>query len=329
MTDYKKLLNELFERYDEELALALDGDIEKYCYKELYTKENGTSDANYINRLRISYAILYTKKYEEHFKIDGLILRLFNEELLDRESNSFQGIGKCLEILTELLNKYDVPNREILFEMARNSNFDCGCGYNSGYVSPSLESYNLEESIDLLVQLDEKELARKLLIEYTYSENICDEAKMYFCMRNFKNVGDFDNELYCAKMLLNMEALTGDNYAICNRMLELITIYNRNEQYNEASKVFDMLIPRLNSIEEWYNTALGRNALEQCMDIILNCDDLAEDLWEWSEPILKIILDNMHGNLYKKSSFAAYKIGDFLFSETLANEYNKLMSPLN
>lgn len=53
----QKLLKELFEKYDEELALALDGNIEQYCYKEIYTKEYGTNDANYKNRLRLSYAI--------------------------------------------------------------------------------------------------------------------------------------------------------------------------------------------------------------------------------------------------------------------------------
>lgn len=328
MTDYKKLLKELFEKYDEELDLALDGNIEQYCYKEIYTKENGTSDANYKNRLRLSYAILYTQKYEEHFRIDGLILRLFNEELFDRESNSFQGIGRCLEILTELLNKYDVPDRDMLFERAKKANFDCCCGYNSNYVSPTLESYNLENAIMLLIELEENKLAKKLLLEYTYSDDICDEAKMYFCMKNFKNIGDVDDEIYCAKMLLNMEAMTGNNYAICNRMLELLTIYNRNNQYEEASKVFDMLIPRLHAVDEWYNTVLGRNALEQCMDIILHCEDLAEDLWEWSEPILKKIIEKMHGSLYNKASFVAYKMGDFLFAETLSNKYDELMLPL-
>lgn len=328
MTDYKKLLKELFEKYDEELALALDGNIEQYCYKEIYTKEYGTNDANYKNRLRLSYAILYTHKYEEHFRIDGLILKLFNEELFDRESNSFQGIGRSLEILTELMNKYDVPDREVLFERAKQANFDCYGGYNSKYVSPKLESYSLEEAVELLVELDEKELAKKLLVEYTYSNDICDEAKMYFCMRNFKNIGDVDNEIYCAKMLLNMEAMTANNYAICNRMLELLIIYNKNKQYDEASKVLDMLIPRLHSIDEWYNTGIGRNALEQCMDIILHTEDLAEDLWEWSEPILKQIIEKMHGSLYNKASFAAYKMGDFLFAEILSNKYDELMSPL-
>ena len=122
--------------------------------------------------------------------------------------------------------------------------------------------------------------------------------------------------------------MTGNNYAICNRMLELLIIYNKNNQYDEASKVFDMLIPRLHSIDEWYNTGIGRNALEQCMDIILHTEDLAEDLWEWSEPILKQIIEKMHGSLYNKASFAAYKMGDFLFAEILSNKYDELMSPL-
>ena len=78
-----------------------------------------------------------------------MILKLFNEELFDRESNSFQGIGRSLEILTELMNKYDVPDREVLFERAKQANFDCYGGYNSKYVSPKLESYSLEEAVEL------------------------------------------------------------------------------------------------------------------------------------------------------------------------------------
>ena len=57
----------------------------------------------------------------------------------------------------------------------------------------------MKKLLSFLVELDEKELAQKLLVEYTYSNDICDEAKMYFCMRNFKNIGDVDNEIYCAK----------------------------------------------------------------------------------------------------------------------------------
>lgn len=330
MTDYKKLLDGLFEKYDEELASALDGNIEQYCYKELYKKESGTSDANYNNRLRISYTILYIKKYEDYFGIEWLIVRLFNEEIIDRETNSFQGIGKCLEVLTELLKKYDVPDKELLFEQAKNANFDCMCGFdytcgcNSEYTTPLIEEYTIEQAIELLISLNEKELAKKLLAEYTYSDDVYDYNKIYFCMKGFKSIGDFENELYCARTLLNMSVLTDDNLEICNRMLELIKLYNSYEQYDEASGILDMLIPRLHSIDNWYSTGLGKNSLEQCMLIILNCDSLAEDLWDWAEPFLKRIIDNMYGNLYKMASLAAYKMADFTFSELLSDKYDEL-----
>lgn len=332
MTDYKKLLSELFEKYDEELAFALDGDIEKYCYKEAVSDEQGTHDANYSNRLRLAYTISYTKKYEEHIRIDGLIVRLFNEELFDRETNSFQGIGSCLEILAQLLNKYEVPNREILFEQARNANFDCACGFDSICTRSQdilpFDSYKIEDAIDLLIELKEENLALNLLKEYTYLEDITDEIKMAFCKSRFHILKDKENELEASKKLMNMSILTGDNFSICCNMLDMIELLNSRKEYNEASRIFDMLIPRLHSVENWYQIGLGRRSLEQCMDIILNCEDLAEDLWEWSEPFLKKIIDDMHGNLYKKASFAAYKVGDFIFSEVLSDKYDELMSPL-
>lgn len=328
MTDYKKLLNELFAKYDDELALALDGDIEQYCYKEVYTKENGTHDANYKNRLRLAYEILYTKKYEEHNRIDGLIVKLFNEELFDRETNSFQGIGTCLEILTELLNKYNVPDREVLFERAKNANFDCYCGLNVGYVSPPLDEYTIEESISLLIELGEKDLAKKLLLEYTYSEEIIDESKMNFCQYNFHILGDLDNEFKVTKNLINMAILSDDSLSTCRYMFSAIKVLNDSEAYDKASEIFDMLIPRLNSIDSWDSIGFGRQLLEQCMTVIINYESSAEDLWEWAEPFIRKMIDNMHGNLYKKASLAAYKMGDFMLAETLSNKYDELMFPL-
>lgn len=329
MTDYKMILKELFEKYDEELASALNGDIEKYCYEEAVTDELGTHDANYSNRLRLVYTILYTKKYEEHCRIDGLIVRLFNEELFDRESNSFQKIGSCLEVLVELLNKYDVPYREQLFVEAKNANFYCSCKLNSVCITPKLDDYTIEDAINLLIELKEKNLALMLLKEYTYSNDIIDEVKMAFCKSRFHILGDKENELKVAKKLVNMSILTGDNFSICHHMIDLIEMLNNLQEYNEASKIFDMLIPRLHAVEDWYEIGLGKRSLEQCMIIVLNCDDLAEDLWEWAEPFMKRIIDNMHGNLYQKASLAAYKMGDFTLSEILSDKYDELMFPLS
>ncbi len=57
---------------------------------------------------------------------------LFEEELKDRENNSFQEIGSTLRILTWLLRKYNAAHKyDHLLKWAKNANFDCACGYDA------------------------------------------------------------------------------------------------------------------------------------------------------------------------------------------------------
>ena len=165
----------------------------------------------------------------------------------------------------------------------------------------------------------------KLLKTSMKADEVIDEAQMRFYKRCFHSLGDTDSEIEAAERVMNMTVLTGDNSGACTAMLDLIELNNKRKNYREAAKVFDMLIPRLHSIDDWYSIGLGRHACEQCMDIILNDEVLAQDLWEWSEPFLRKIVNNMHGNLYKKASLAAYKMGDFEFSELLSDKYDELM----
>ena len=66
----------------------------------------------------------------ENIDNEDIVKRLFEEELKDRETNSFQGIGSSLEILTYLLMKHNDKNKyDELFKRAKNANFDCACGY--------------------------------------------------------------------------------------------------------------------------------------------------------------------------------------------------------
>lgn len=327
MIDCQEILTDLFESYEKELSAALDGDIEKYCYKEEITENEGTHDANYTNRLRLAYTILYTKKYEEAERIDGLILKLFGEELIDRETNSFQGIGSGLNVLSVLMNKYDVPVRGELFERARNANFDCYMGFSDpeGFVLQSIDAYSNDDTLHLLIELEEKELALKLLNEMIKSDSVVDAERMRFYRRCFHVLGDIDGEIDMARNIMGASILSSDSSAVCSDMLNLIRIINIKKDYEESCQIFDMLITRLDCLEGWYRIGLGRQVLEECMDIILNYDEAADKLWEWANPFLKMIVENMHGNLYKKASLAAYKMGDFKFSELLSNEYDELM----
>lgn len=88
-------------------------------------KVQGTDDENYIDRLWLAYYLLYC-----HIDNEEAVAFLFEEELKDREQNSFQGIGSTLQILTHLIRKYNGDGKYAgLLERAKNANFDCACGY--------------------------------------------------------------------------------------------------------------------------------------------------------------------------------------------------------
>ena len=65
-----------------------------------------------------------------HIEDEEAITYLFQDELKDREQNSFQGIGSTLQILTHLIRKYNADDKYAdLLKRAKNANFDCACGY--------------------------------------------------------------------------------------------------------------------------------------------------------------------------------------------------------
>ena len=77
------------------------GNDDTVRYKEFHNGEWGMDDENYTNRLRLAYYLLYC-----HIEDEETVVFLFEEELKDRERNSFQGIGSMLQILTHLIRKY-------------------------------------------------------------------------------------------------------------------------------------------------------------------------------------------------------------------------------
>ena len=101
------------------------GNDDTVRYKEFHNGEWGMDDENYTNRLRLAYYLLYC-----HIEDEETVVFLFEEELKDRERNSFQGIGSMLQILTHLIRKYNGDGKYAgLLERAKSANFDCACGY--------------------------------------------------------------------------------------------------------------------------------------------------------------------------------------------------------
>ena len=82
----ERLRNKLSKQREVYERLKLN-DSATVCYHEKIDKEWGVGDANYTNRLRLTYYLLYEKINDE-----AAFAYLFQEDLKDRENNDFQGI---------------------------------------------------------------------------------------------------------------------------------------------------------------------------------------------------------------------------------------------
>lgn len=151
--------------YSGDIKKYLSGDKEDYVYCEEKSNEYGINDKNYKNRKRLCYALMYNVC--EVTDKENIIRELFIEELKDRETNSFQGIGYNLEMLSSLLLEIDDPADKKLFERAKNANFDCACGYEPQIIKPTpLDEYSLFDCINSLSGLGETELMLKFTDEF-------------------------------------------------------------------------------------------------------------------------------------------------------------------
>lgn len=162
---YKKILEQ------EAVYEALKhGDTHQVQYREYCDKEYGTQDANYRNRARLAYYLLYADVDDEE-----TVLYLFQEELKDRKNNSFQGIGNTIHVLTStihvltsLLHQYNVGGKyEELFDEAENANFDCTCGYDRDYwINNDFGKLDLMDCIFLAQDLEYKDVLGTLVDDW-------------------------------------------------------------------------------------------------------------------------------------------------------------------
>ena len=114
--DFKKVIF----GYSRDIKRYISGEREDYVFCEA-KDGNAIYDKNHTSRKKLCYALTYNVC--EIMDKEKIIRELFIEELKDRETNSFQGIGDNLEMLTSLLLEIGNPSDKPLFERANNANF--------------------------------------------------------------------------------------------------------------------------------------------------------------------------------------------------------------
>lgn len=210
---YTEELKRVVFGYAEDVRKYLSGNKADYVYSAAHSDENGTFDKNYANRMRLCYALYYNVCGVPDKK--ALVRELFLEELKDRGSNSFQGIGDNLEMLTSMLMELGEPPEGELFARAKNANFDCSCGYEPRIIKQApLDGFTPYDCISTLSELGENELVCKLTDELKSRELDLNS------LRELRSIAD-----RCTKRPDDKEFAVMGIYGIFQRSPELFDSY--------------------------------------------------------------------------------------------------------
>lgn len=314
--DWLLVCEELILKQADLYGRAADGDYTEVNYLEIRDPKWGIRDGNYTNRLRLAYYLLFTDIDDEK-----MVEKLFLEELKDRETNDFHGIGTTMEMLTCLLMRYNQNGQyDALFERAKNANFDCACGYDRDVkIEADLNKYHIFDGISIAVEMEYLDCAQKLV--QLWKESVTDWTEQeYWNLISFnKQIGrEIDNE-EALLFLLDTRIRAGQNKDIISAWKNLIHYYVQFDRCQQAYESFMDMLDKTN-LSEIYHIRLFTYILEDCLELICKYREKSEILWNWAKPFVEKKAGNpngMFGNLYTKSIQAA---------ETVNDEYAKELS---
>ena len=300
-----------------------EGDNSMVCYKEFQNGEWGTDDENYTNRLRLAYYLLYC-----HIEDEEVAASLFEEELKDRERNSFQGIGSTLRVLTHLIRKYNADGRyTALLERAKNANFDCACGYNPNEeVDDDLGSNSILDCIYLCREMEYKDVMGVLVDEWkkNTAEWSGSNRKTLIDFNTFLG-RDMENEgLYREQLEEILSTESSSTRDIVSGYKNLIRYYLYMGDYGNAL-CFCKKVIETTDYKQIRTLRLFRDILEVCFELIAKDAKSGASLWSWAKSELqKVPQSSRYGNLYTKGIEAANAMDDS-YGRQLEQEYENFL----
>ena len=356
MEIYQELFNDYLKEYYktlEELLNCLENDDkEKFQEKVnifVYKKDNEaeyTKDKNYIERLKLVLSILYHKNRNELMNkksFEDLLVFLFEEEIKDRQTNSYQGIGTSLEIMSflfvklynghinKLLSKY-----KDLFYKAKNANFDCNCGYHVDdydYYNERLDELNLDSIISYFIDIDESKLLSKLVDIWKstvkeWDKKNLDKLKYYESL-----IEDKESLLETTKKLFEMAVQENEsNWDIVSALNNYLKSLIDNNKYDYAWQLMTKYMNNIKNIQDdkFYNINLGRFIIERAADIMLNInnDKLEKEIWAFISEPFTAEHHSFYLKLYEKVLLCCDIVKDEKIKNKISQEYQKELKKL-
>lgn len=327
----KKEIEKIMENYSKQLYQTLDNkaDIKLYCYKKAHDKEWGNFDKNWLNRTRLVVAIQFHPEIEKE-KLENLVRILFIEEIKARENDSFQGYGYTLQMLAQLLLEYGKEEDKILFERAKNANFDTYCGFDAGDCNypRSFEGYTLEDYIYFTYDLEENEIMSSFIDEWIKQQTDWTEKNLKNWKYYEKYRRNLEGQAAAVEKLVQLKIKGGSAWDICSIYHNYAEILVALKQYEKAWEAVEKCIPYLNnatkSSTKWYELGLGRFIIDDCMTIIFSSGNcyLSNKIWKWAHPYLKICAQNMGWCQVENCIKAARIVSDNSMAKYLSKKLN-------
>ncbi len=253
----------------------------------------------------LAYYLLYAQIDDE-----DTIVYLFQDELKDRKSNSFQGIGNTLNVLTSILKRYNDDGRyNEMLEEAKNANFDCACGYDKNYwIDDEIDSLDLMDCIFLSQDLEYKDVMELLVDKWKDSITDWADANRTALIRFNSFLGKEQENETIYKVLLDNAVISGKTFNIVSAYNKVIRYFIDIGQFETAASYLRKMIVTTN-FKDVEKIRLFGDVLEECFEIISGGAKDSTELWKWAKPYLQK-RTNMYGNLYTKGIAAAQVVGD-------------------
>lgn len=131
------------------------------AYHEVTHPEFGRQDANALERYRFLIALQY-----EHIPDDEFLVRfLFDQEVIARSNDDFQGCGEALRLASYLLSRWKRGGDFWRFVEAKCANFDTLCGYDAQWL------FAVGRDIALVEFHNAEHELKEHIQEYLFDEN--------------------------------------------------------------------------------------------------------------------------------------------------------------
>ncbi|MCV9948581.1 hypothetical protein [Paenibacillus sp. BT-177] len=300
-TNYKKLLDQMMAPYDEMLQSLISdhADFSKVDYLEQHSEEYGKSDANYTNRLKVLLAMYnHEDRYAPHY--EPIVRRLLVNEIIDRETNSFQGIGDALYYAVFLLQKYEREQDQVLFQQAKKANFDTYAGFDPALI---LETYlfskdtaDLEDCINIASELGEDVYLSLFIDLWIREQTDWNKGNLQALVYHERWRNHVEGEIEALKKLVEMEKIEENSSNYCSTASSLAEKLIETGRWDEAWETMATIIPLITKEKEWFLYGLGRNIITTCIHIIMHFgakSRQATSLWQTIKGVLQPAANNM------------------------------------